>query len=331
MQRPGKAPEKEVGAVSGRVGSLVGSPKVPNRPLDAGLQRLPISLLTAFPKTPLHSRLEEEGRLTEIYDNDMLSFKTNIVPKQMDYQVRMRRYRELHRRLYTEENIAERVRMRTRILDVPTAPSSYSAVEQAKILGRLLYRGILQGGPRRWYHFLRSIPFSDPKLIPDALLDWSVAIQVQDFTRRNHVRASEFDKNRTEELAADVRCAFQKEIDRGALAIAGETESLTGGFRFTIRGKLGNSLFGFYTRMPRYLNLMLNEAIAPITFRVEQIPPEEVEALNALLKKFPLHCDRFYVDIDESLQGNVRIDAVKVNLVLHPRQERLAPRSSHAA
>ena len=283
----------------------------------AGLQRLPISLLTAFPKTPLHLRVQNEGRLSELYDNDMLSFKTNIVPKQMDYAVMMEGYRNLHRRLFTDKNIAERVRTRSRILKVPSTPSSYSKLEQAKVVARLLYKGILRGGPSRWYHFLGSLPYLDPKLIPDALLDWSVAIQVQDFTRRNHVRASEFDKNRIHGLRAEMEKTFARQVREGGLQVGSESDSLTGSVTFTIRGPLGTSAFGFYHRASRYMRKMLDQTVASIIFKLEEIPSAEVEHLNRLLKKFPLHCDRFYVDIDDSLKNTVTIDAVKVNIVLH--------------
>jgi radical SAM superfamily enzyme YgiQ (UPF0313 family) len=283
----------------------------------AGNQRVPISLLTAFPKTPLHSRLEADGRLTEIYDNDMLSFGTNIVPKQMDARVMVEQYRNLHRRLFTDRNIADRVRTRSKILKRPSAPPSYSKIQQAKIVGRLLYKGILKAGPGRCYHFLRSLPYRRPALVADALLDWSVAIQIHDFTRRKHVRASEFDKSRLHGVRAAMTRAFSRHVQAGALEFSTETESPIGTMTITLRGALGTSAFGFYARAPKYLKRILNETLASIVFKVESIPDEETPRLNRLLKRFPIHCDRFYVDIADALKKHVRIDAVKVNIVLH--------------
>jgi radical SAM superfamily enzyme YgiQ (UPF0313 family) len=286
----------------------------------AGLQRVPISLLTAFPKTPLHARLESEGRLTQRYDNDMLRFGTNIVPKQMDYDVMVEQYRNLHRRLFSDRHIADRVKTRSKILTAPSTSASYSRVDQVKIVSRLLYRGILKGGPGRCYHFLRSLPYRRPMLIADALLDWSVALQIRDFTRRTHVRASEFDKERTHRVRAEMEKAFARHVRHGALEMATETDSLTGSLTITVRGALGGSAFGFYSRVRRYLRTILEVTLASIIFKVEAIPESEVNHLNRLLKHFPLHCDRFYVDIKDSLKNSVRVDAVKVNIVLHPRE-----------
>lgn len=294
----------------------------------AGVQRVPISLLTAFPKTPLHSRLEKEARLTEIYDNDMLSFGTNIVPKQMEHRVMVEKYRDLHRRLFNDEHIADRVRTRSKILQAPSPPSSYSRVDQAKIVARLLYRGIFKGGPSRWYHFLRSLPYTRPSLVPDAILDWAVALQIQDFTKRNHVRLSEFDKEKVHAVRAAMEREFDRHIRLGSLRIASDTSSPAGSLTFTIKGTLGGPAFGFYARVRRHVRTILNETRAPITFKVEGIPAAEVKYLNGLLKRFPIHCDRFYVDIDEALENSVRIDAVKVNIVLHPRPLAALPASS---
>jgi radical SAM superfamily enzyme YgiQ (UPF0313 family) len=297
---------------------------------NAGLQRVPISLLTALPKTPLYSRLERDGRLTQQYDNDMLRFGTNIVPKQMDYDVLLERYRNLHRRLFTEKNIADRVKTRSKILEVPSPPCSYSRSEQARILARFLYHGIVKGGPNRWYHFLRSLPYFKPQLFPDALLDWSVALHIQDFTRRTHVRASEFDKEIVQRVGAEMEKACAGHIRQGALAIAAETASLTGSITFTIRGPLGRGAFGFYTRARRYVRRLLAVTLASIVFKIEKMPETEVKHLNRLLKAFPVHCDRFFIDIDEPMKRTVRIDAVKVNIVLHPQPGYRPPATSHA-
>ena len=121
--------------------------------------------------------------------------------------------------------------------------------------------------------------------------------------------------------------AFARHVRQGALEIATETDSLTGSLTFTVRGALGGSAFGFYTRVRRYLRTILEVTLASINFKVEAIPESEVKHLNRLLKYFPLHCDRFYVDIADSLKKTVRIDAVKVNIVLHPRPPGIASAS----
>lgn len=154
-----------------------------------------------------------------------------------------------------------------------------------------------------------------------------MAIQIQDFTRRNHVRLSEFDKEKVHAVRAAMEREFERYIRLGALRVASDTSSPAGSLTFTIKGTLGGSAFGFYRRVRKHVRTILDETRAPITFKVEGIPPAEVKHLNGLLKRFPIHCDRFFVDIDDTLAGLVRIDAVKVNIVLHPRAVATLPAS----
>jgi len=52
------------------------------------------------------------------------------------------------------------------------------------ILGRLLFRGVLRGGPSRIFHFARSLPLSRPSLIPIVIRDWVVGLTMQDYVER---------------------------------------------------------------------------------------------------------------------------------------------------
>jgi hypothetical protein len=65
--------------------------------------RIPVSMtgmLQALPKTPLHARMKEEGRLVTESGGDQFAF-SNIVPKQMTRVEFFRGYRRLLERLYS--------------------------------------------------------------------------------------------------------------------------------------------------------------------------------------------------------------------------------------
>jgi radical SAM superfamily enzyme YgiQ (UPF0313 family) len=152
---------------------------------DAGIQAAMIGLLTAMPKTPLYERLKKEGRLsTADQANDNTRLGTNIVPKGMSYEALISGYVSLYRRLLRDDQIAARIRNKTRHLGPPLYRSGYSTAEAFGIIGRLLWKGILPGGPVRLWHFVRSIPFSRPALISTLVSDWITALSMRDFAER---------------------------------------------------------------------------------------------------------------------------------------------------
>ena len=71
---------------------------------DSGLQQVQITVMTAFPGTPLYQRLEAEGRLLEpeAWEKTTL-FDVNIQPKQMSVAELERGFLELGLRLYSAE------------------------------------------------------------------------------------------------------------------------------------------------------------------------------------------------------------------------------------
>ena len=52
------------------------------------------------------------------------------------------------------------------------------------ILVRLFVHGLAPGGVARIVHFVRSIPFSRPTLIPLAIGDWVVGLTMRDYVDR---------------------------------------------------------------------------------------------------------------------------------------------------
>jgi len=154
--------------------------------MQSGIHAAMIGLLVAIPKTPLYERLRKEGRLmaeADVTDNTKLG--TNIVPKQMDYEEMVDGYRSLYKGLLEDRNIAERIGMKVRHFGDPPEHSTDSFSEQFGILWRLLVRGVARGGVSRIFHFVRSMPFSRPSLIPLAIGDWVVGLTMKDYVERH--------------------------------------------------------------------------------------------------------------------------------------------------
>jgi radical SAM superfamily enzyme YgiQ (UPF0313 family) len=154
--------------------------------MQSGVHAAMIGLLVAIPKTPLYARLERDGRLrldTDVTDNTKLG--TNIVPKQMSYEDLVGGYRSLYIGLLQDRNIADRIHSKVSYFSAPPEHSSDSFGEQLAIVLRLLIYGLVPGGLKRLFHFVRSMPFRRPTLIPLAIGDWVVGLTMQDYVRRH--------------------------------------------------------------------------------------------------------------------------------------------------
>jgi radical SAM superfamily enzyme YgiQ (UPF0313 family) len=153
--------------------------------MAAGIQSAMIGLLHALPRTPLFERIQREGRLREAGDGcDNTRLGTNIMPKRMDYDAMVERYRALYRELLTDEAISQRVRNKLRHMAKPLYSGGYPPRQGLAIVWRLLRKGILPGGPTRWIAFLRSFPLFRPHHIPNVISDWIIALSMADFVRR---------------------------------------------------------------------------------------------------------------------------------------------------
>jgi radical SAM superfamily enzyme YgiQ (UPF0313 family) len=153
--------------------------------MASGIQSAMIGLLHALPRTPLYERLQREGRIREFgEDCDNTGAGTNVVPKRMDYGEMVARYEALYHDLLTDDAIGERVRNKRRHMCGPLYGGGFTTRETTQIVWRLLLRGILPGGPRRWRAFARSMPWGSPADIPWVVSDWIIALSMADFARR---------------------------------------------------------------------------------------------------------------------------------------------------
>ena len=153
---------------------------------DSGIHSAMIGMLTAMPRTPLYERLQKEGRLDETEDSaENTRGRTNVVPKNMTLDAMTQGYRALYARLLTDAEIARRIRNKVRYLRAPGYRSGYSAADRIGILARLIFKGILPGGPSRIAHFLRTLPIFAPARIPLVISDWIIGLSMRDYAERN--------------------------------------------------------------------------------------------------------------------------------------------------
>jgi radical SAM superfamily enzyme YgiQ (UPF0313 family) len=156
--------------------------------VDSGIQAAMVGLLTALPKTPLYTRLEAEGRLRlGEQGNDNTRPATNISPRHMSYEQMIAAFQRLHLRLASDYGIAQRIRNKMRYLRDPVYSGEYSLREQVGIFTKLIVLGVLPGGPRRVYHFLRTLPLAAPRKLPLVVVDWIAGLAMRDYLQRHIV------------------------------------------------------------------------------------------------------------------------------------------------
>jgi radical SAM superfamily enzyme YgiQ (UPF0313 family) len=161
--------------------------------VESGVIVASVALLLALPKTPLYERLHRAGRLRPAAGephhlwNNLIA--TNVEPLRMSYDEMLDGFRGLIGRLADDAAISDRICNKLRYLGQAPVPFRMSGRETGLFAWGLLVRGIAAGGPRRWWHFARTLlPLVlRPRLLPFLLINWTQAIAIQAFVTR-HLR-----------------------------------------------------------------------------------------------------------------------------------------------
>ena len=279
--------------------------------MDSGIQSAMIGLLHAMPRTPLHERLQKEGRLRTLADDcDNTVAGTNVVPKRMAYDAMVERFKLLYRELLTDRAIGERIRNKMRYMPKPLYTGGYGAADSLRIIWRLVRRGILPGGPPRWAAFLRSILLVRQSQIPSVISDWIIGLSMADFARRRLEAPAA--SGAAERWVASVRAAIARYIEAGRARLdvaAAPSPSVA----LSLHGRVDRR---FFVRAARSLERLLKHTPTTVTLRIEALGEAERPHLERLLHRLRRYGDRVSVDLDERLRSMVSIDSSVFRLVL---------------
>ena len=280
--------------------------------MASGIQSAMIGLLHALPRTPLYERLQKEGRLRDddtTCDNTRVG--TNIVPKQMDYDEMVSRYQALYRNLLKDAAIATRMNNKLRHMSAPLYNGGFTPQESLGIVWRLLTKGILPGGPSRWWAFLRTVPLRRPRQLAVVVSDWIIALSMADFVER-HFDPARDERKTAEPFVASVRAAIAKYLEGGKVGIA-----VAPGPVPNVSLSLGNLPDGgFFARAARPLERLLRHTRASLTLSIEAFHAPHLADLQRLLNRLARYGDRVSIVLDERLRHLVPIDSSVFNLVL---------------
>ena len=273
--------------------------------LDSGIMVAMVGLLTALPKTPLYERLKREGRLVERADHgDNTRARTNIVPKSMSVAQLTAGYQRLYARLLTDGAIAERIRNKLAHFGASARLVRETPLEAAGILWRLLARGIARGGPRRAWHFLRSLPLVRPHLVPLAVNDWIAGLAMRDYAERHFGLPASRAVMSPEGALARLRRSLLGWRRRGAVRLTlhrpGHAEPQ---IAVRVTGALDRALA---RRLARQLGAVLRRSRTRVVLALESLgPPQELERLTRTLGR---HGDRLLIVVGEGLRELLRCE-----------------------
>jgi radical SAM superfamily enzyme YgiQ (UPF0313 family) len=136
--------------------------------------RIPVSMtgmLNALPKTPLHKRLKEAGRLVAESVGDQFVL-TNIVPKSMSSAEMYIGYKRLLERLYSHRNYRKRVMKLILNKGEQIENRLVASRQDIAIFGRVLWTCLLRASPKRaWLtsSLLLETLFRRPRALRDAV------------------------------------------------------------------------------------------------------------------------------------------------------------------
>jgi hypothetical protein len=288
--------------------------------MASGIQSAMVGLLHALPRTPLYERLQRAGRLRDLREDcDNTRAGTNIVPKHMDYDDMVARYKTLYCDLLTDAAIAARVRSKCRHMRSPLYGGAFTTRETLLILWHLLARGIMPGGPRRWLAFARSMPWLAPANLAWAVSDWIIALSMADFARRRLAAPSE--SGAGDRCLAAIRGALGRYIETGRAALhvaMGPVPVLS----LTMRGLLEPR---FFRRVAPPLERLLARTHSTVTLRIEALREVERPHFVRLLGRLRRYGDRVSIVIDQRLQQLVGVDSSVFNLVLADATVHVSP------
>jgi radical SAM superfamily enzyme YgiQ (UPF0313 family) len=294
--------------------------------MQSGIQAAMIGLLTAIPKTPLYERLEKADRLrTDEHDSDTTNntkLRTNVIPLNMTYDEMITGYRELFDRLLENRNIADRILIKNRYLTDPIYKSRFSAWENITTMQRFLARGILPGGLSRIYHFLRSFPWTNPRLAPMAIQDWITGLSMRDYVERNLIEEFEEADQLASSYLATIEETLQRYLHGGALEVSfNQVKNAAANLSISMKGLLDRE---FFVNVAPHLESVLANTTSSITLDIEEFNETQLQNLHDMLRRLEQYGDRIYIAMDDHLRDMIRIDSSVFNLVLDSRSSAIS-------
>ncbi|MEE9253972.1 MAG: radical SAM protein, partial [Pseudomonadales bacterium] len=274
--------------------------------MASGIQIAMVGLLTALPRTPLYQRLQAERRLLpDAPEGDNTRVGTNFVPQQMSYDAMVTGYKELWQRLTCDASICERVLAKTRYLRQPIYISGDSLSERLGMLARFVLHGLLPHGPKRWFHFSRSLLRSPPGTWALVVNDWVCALSLQLFAMRHLCAFTSNERSKAQATLAFIRRQCAAGLHRRTLEVSLRLGKTGTQLIITIRGAVDKR---FFTRATRRIEKLLECSATTVSLHIESLAASERQHLMRCLCRLGRYGDRITVTMSTSVRELLPID-----------------------
>lgn len=164
------------------------------------------------------------------------------------------------------------------------------------------------------FHFLRSIPFSNPGQIPLVIQDWIVGLAMRDYVDRHFIQEFEEANRLSGSYLGLIEKAFQRYLNRGALEVSiNQVKNAAANLSISVTGRLDRD---FFAPAADHLEKILQNTTSSITLHIEDFHEAQVQYLNQLLNRLSRYGDRIQITVPEKLRNVVNIDSSIFNLIL---------------
>jgi hypothetical protein len=213
-------------------------------------------------------------------------------------------YKWLYAQLLADVAIAERIRNKLAHFGAPARLVRERPMEAARIVWRLLTRGIARGGVARAWHFLRSLPLARPRLLPLAVNDWISGLAMRDYAERHFGVPARRAAMTPERALARLRVSLARWRRRGAVRLAlRQLASAEPQIAVRITGVLDRALA---RRLARQLRAVLERSRTRVVLALETLGGHaELERLARTLGR---HGDRVRIVVGEGLRELLRCE-----------------------
>ena len=282
-----------------------------------------VGLLTALPGTPLYKRLKGEGRLlADVKPGDNTKLSTNFLPKLMDYDAMISGYNKLCRQLFSDRSLGDRIRNKARYFKATAYQGKYTIIEGLGIVIRLVFRGLLPGGPVRMYRFLRTL-LVHPRAWPQVIEDWIAGLALLDYIKRHFHANVKRDLNLVQKTVLSISKLCASAIRRGTLEIVTNLEENHVNLMVLLKGRIEEV---FYTSATRKLQKLLSRTTTTMTLCIDDLYHEQPGSLEQLLQRLAPWGDRVSVWVSDHARPLARVDSSVFHLLLSERPMSLVQR-----
>jgi radical SAM superfamily enzyme YgiQ (UPF0313 family) len=280
----------------------------------SGIQVAMVGLLTAMPRTPLHARLSAEGRILGHDAADNTSLRTNVVPKRMGYEEMLAGYRRLYLRLCSPAGIAARIRSKLAHFVPAGGGAGYGWRAELRIVWNLLTHGIRPGGPKTWWHFMKTLGFASPRQVPAVISEWISGLSMRAYAMRFVAADRDAEAASARRYVERLRRKLREHINTGAIELYIETvcHSLPN-VSVTLRELTEPRVL---KAAVRHLRRLLRRTHATISLRIEEIEQPELRHVQRFLQRLTRHGDRISLSVSETLRELLPVDWSRFQVVI---------------